>query len=440
MADIRPFRGMRYSTSQVGPDLSAVVCPPFDVITPDEQRALYERDPRNMVRLELTRVEPGESETRRYERAAAQLRTWIEDGTLVREQQPAVYPCLTSFTIEGRPYQRRGLLALLRLEPWGTGVVRPHERTLSKAKADRLSLLRACRTNFSPIWVVSRGPGEALDRLWSSVEGQEPCAQVSSEASHKFWACSEPSVLQGVQSAWNSLPVYIADGHHRYETALNYRKEAKPRHDDDAVNFVLTYFVESSDPGLVVLGLHRLLRWAGGLAAAEIRAKLASWFDLEEGAESPEQLLANLNRQPTRPAFAVWAPPIGLSATCWLKDPSGVPADLAEGHCDSWRRLDVVALHALAIDPLFPPGTTALGEAGHLTYTDKLTEVQRVIQSGEAQLAFLIRGTPIEAVMAVADARDRMPEKSTFFFPKPVTGAVLASLEGRVNSVSMGNL
>ncbi|HEY3117520.1 MAG TPA: DUF1015 domain-containing protein [Chloroflexota bacterium] len=439
MADIRPFRGIRYSPSQVGLDLSAVVCPPFDVITPGEQQALYERDPRNMVRLELTPAETGDDDTARYDRAATQLRGWLADGTLVRESQPALYPCLTSFAIDGRSYQRRGLLALLHLEPWDSGVVRPHERTLSKAKADRLALLRACRTNLSPIWVVSRGPGKALEHLWEQIGKQDPSAQVSGPTSHTFWACTEPSVLEEVHSAWSSLPVYIADGHHRYETALNYRNEALPQRGDDAANFVLTYFVESSDPGLVVLGIHRLLRWPGGIAASDLRAKLETWFDIEESTASPEQLLAELNREPSRPAFAIWSPSLGLGATCWLKD-SSVPRDRAEGHSDAWRQLDVAALHVLAIDSLFPAGTTALGEAGQLTYTDSLSEVQRAIQGGEAQIAILIRGTPVEAVMAVADAGDRMPEKSTFFYPKPVTGAVLASLEGRVNSVAMPNL
>ncbi len=440
MADVRPFRGIRYSSSQVGLDLSAVVCPPFDVITPAEQQALYDRDPRNIVRLELTRIEPGESEAARYGRAAAQLRTWLEDGTLVQEPRPAVYPYLTSFAVGGRRYQRRGLLALLLLEPWDSGVVRPHEGTLSRAKADRLSLLRACRTNLSPIWVVSRGPREALDHLWAYIERCEPCAEVSGEAHHTLWACTEPSLLEEIHSAWSSLPVYIADGHHRYETALNYRNEANPASGDDAANFVLTYFVESGDPGLIVLGLHRLLRWSGPLAGSSIRAKLALRFDVQEGAQSPEQLLADLNHEPSRPAFAVWAPTIGLSATCWLKGSSGVPAGLAEGRSEPWRHLDVAALHALAIDPLFAPGTTALGEAGHLIYTDSLDEVERFIQTGVAQIAFLIRGTPVDTVMAVADAGERMPEKSTFFFPKPVTGAVLATLEGRVKSVSISNL
>lgn len=434
MADIRPFRGIRYSPSQIGNDLSSVVCPPFDVISAQEQEALYQRDPRNIVRIELTRAESGEVEAARYQRAAAQYRHWLDEGTLVQDTRPAIYPCLTSFAVDGKAYQRRGLLALLRLEPWERGIVRPHERTLAKAKADRLQLLHACRANLSPIWVVSRGPQEALARLWQRIEGEEPEAQVSDEARHAFWACRDETVLEELQQAWRELPAYIADGHHRYETALAFRGEAAPVDPEDAANFVLTYFVESTDGGLVVLGLHRLLRWPDPLSTADLNEALAPWFDIEVSDDSPERLVAGLSARPARPGFALWAPNLNLSATFWLKDLTGIPPELATGHSDPWRKLDVVSLHALVIDRLFRPGTTALSEAGQLTFTPSLEEVQRVIRAGQAQVAFLVRSTPIESVLAVADAGDRMPEKSTYFFPKPVTGAVIASLDGRVSA------
>jgi uncharacterized protein (DUF1015 family) len=239
--------------------------------------------------------------------------------------------------------------------------------------------------------------------------------------------------VRDFEQALSDLPVYIADGHHRYETAMRYRTDVRNETDgrpSAAANFVLAYLVESSDPGLFVLGTHRLLKLPRSVGRDEVQATLSSWFELQPVTESPGALLAALVSEEAGSAFGVWSPRLGLSLLARRQDPDGVPSGLADGHSAAWRRLDLAALHVLGIDQLCSEGTSTLSEAGLLRYARTLEEVEAALTDGSADVAFLVRHTPVGQVMAVADAGDLMPEKSTYFYPKPLSGLVLASLEG----------
>jgi uncharacterized protein (DUF1015 family) len=443
MVDIRPFPGIRYSTAKVGKDLTQVACPPYDVISPAERAALVAAHPRNFVRLELPVDAPGDaSPTARYERAAAEYRAWQDEGVLAPETRPALYAYLQQFEVGGEQRERRGFIAALRLEPWESRGVRPHEKTLSGPKQDRFQLIRACRANFSPIWVLYRDPADGTARLWDAVAEAEPdlVARDRDGCLHTVWALTDPAVFAPLLRSLRDGSVYIADGHHRYETALHYQTErgqAERRAEgsgwsgDAAPNFALTYFVDMADPGLIIHGTHRLIRPPQPLDAAEIRAVLARWFDFTPGGDSAAAVLAELQRAPGRPAFGVWAPALGLSGVALLRQ-DAVPEEHAAGRSAAWGRLDLAALHTLAVDAIFSQGTAALSDAGHLWYTRLLPEVDESIAAGAAQLAFLVRETPAEQVIAVADAGDLMPEKSTYFYPKPLSGMVMASLDGEL--------
>ena len=438
VAEIQPFRGIRYNPARLGRDLSAVISPPYDVISPEEQAALYERHPRNMVRLELTRGEPGSSAGLRYQRAAVDYRQWQAEGTLIQEERPALYLYRQEFAVDGAVYQRRGLIVLLRLEPWERRVVRPHERTLSAPKRDRLELMRATRANFSPIWVLYRDPRAVGLELWERMQGRpaDIAARDQGGVRHEVWVEDDPYPLRALREALMGQPVYIADGHHRYETALLLRSEnfagASPCPDEAAINFTLAYLVESADPGLLVLPTHRVVQCEAALDRDAVMSSLGRWFDLHEHPGGPYAVVSALGQADPAPAFGIWAPGIGLSAVAQLRDPAGVPEALAPGRSDDWRLLDLAALHTLGIDQLCPEGTTALSEAGRLMYARTIDEVERTLASGQWDIGFLVRRTSVEQVMAVADACDLMPEKSTYFYPKPATGLVIASLEGEV--------
>lgn len=444
MADVRPFRGIRYNAVRFGTDLSALICPPYDIISPSEQAALLERSPYNMVRLEGPSEDAGppQGETAdRYARAAERFERWLADEVLVPEAGPALYAYSHSFSHNGATSVRRGFLGALRLSPWEKGEVRPHEHTHAGPKADRLALLRASRANFSPIWCLYRDRDGATDRLWQALDGIAPTVQAVDDdgVSHRLWSVREPNLLRSIHDALTRGPVYIADGHHRYETALHFRDQAAavaPAESDSAGwSFALTYFVEASDPGLIVFGTHRLLSAAAiqSVSRERLLDHLGRRFDVVDAGGGPKGILAELERVPGRPAFGVYSPPLGVSAIAVLKGQPEVPADVAGGHSSAWRKLDLAALHALAIDQLFPMGSAALFAGGLLTYSREVSDVERVGAPDGAALAFLVRATPVEQVMAVADAEDRMPEKSTYFYPKPASGLVIARCDDRID-------
>jgi uncharacterized protein (DUF1015 family) len=434
MADIRAFRGLRYNPAVFGTNLTEVTCPPYDVITPPEQAGLVEQHPQNIIRLELPQDQPSRS---RYAAAAEQLQTWLQERVLVQENVPTLYAYRTSFDIEGQARSRHGIVAALHVEPWEQQVVRPHERTFAGPKQDRLELMRACGANFSPIWGLYQENEGATERVWATVADREPdwWSDDREGVRHEVWAVTDPEVIGAWSAALSTRPVYIADGHHRYETAMHFQQERNQEGTapaDAAWNFVMTYLVEATDPGLIVRGTHRLVRAHPAMTAETLRSTLAQAFDLIDFEGTPTELLARLEEIRDRPAFGIWAPSLGLNLVASAQDPAGVPVELAGSHSAAWRGLDLAVLHVLAIDRLYAEGTTKLSEDGYLSYPRSLAEVESAINDGDAQIVFLLRTTPVAQIMAVADAGDLMPEKSTFFVPKPITGMVIARLEGEV--------
>jgi len=436
MVDVRPFRGVRYNPARFGQDLSTLICPPYDVISAEENAALLGRSPLNMVRLEGPSSDPAESNSgsNRYELAAARFKAWRQDETLTADNEPAIYAYRHTFDADEGPSSRRGMIAALRLEPWERNEVRPHERTHAGPKEDRLALIRACRANFSPIWCLYDDTTGATERLWESLESLDPDARAVDDDGvvHELWRVSTPEIVADVHRGLATGPAYIADGHHRYETALHYRDEAAEEagrtNPDAAWNFTLTYFVEASDPGLIVLGTHRVISGAAcnDLGGPRLRSVLAESFDLVDVPGTPAALLEAVDAGGNRPAFGVYAPGFGVQAVATLSTGEALPEAVAPGRSLAWRKLDLGALHGLVIDRLFPQGSAALYAAGQMEYTRELAQVDRLTGADARGIAFLVRTTPVQQVMAVADAGDRMPEKSTYFYPKPASGLVIA--------------
>jgi uncharacterized protein (DUF1015 family) len=446
MADVRPFRGLRFDPGRVAVD--RCVCPPYDVIPPDEQRAYHEADPHNVIRIELG-LGPADPQApgNRYAAAAEALAAWQREGVLVREDRPAIYLHEHTFTLGGtRGARRRGLIVAGRLHQWGEGQVLPHEGTRQGPKQDRLALMRATGANVSPLWLLYDDADGAVRAALEAAWQAPPLltARAGGET-HALRAITDTTVVRRLVEAFAPRPLYIADGHHRYETAQHYRDERRATgaaEPDAGHEFAMMLLTALDDPGLVVLPTHRLVR---GLDRTpdQLRQDLSRWLTLtplpppagDDGAAGA-LLEASLSAAPAH-SFGLVDPD-----GAWLLTPRfdvEWSRLLPDGHSEAWRDLDVAILDAVAIREVC--GIRAEGESSHADATshapsDRLAYVSdfggavRAVRGGEAQAAFLLNPTRVEQVCAVAEAGDRMPPKSTYFWPKPVTGLVIHTLDG----------
>src|SRR5438093_912254 len=279
MADVRPFRALRYAP---GLDLSAAICPPFDIISPDQQRALHERSPYNAVHVELAYDSNGS----RYERASESLLRWRQDGTLVRDETPAFYLYDQQFERDGVPYRRRLVFARLRLETWDKGIVLPHEQTFGAPKEDRLRLLRAIRTNTSSVFLIYRDHDRHVEALLDSTSSSPPTAEFAGDdgQTHAVRRIDDPRAVEALTNSFELETLYIADGHHRYETALAYRDGRRATASEwtgnEPENFALVALASSADPGLLVLPIHRVA--AAGVPLSEALGRMAGLFAVED--------------------------------------------------------------------------------------------------------------------------------------------------------------
>jgi len=287
MADVCSFCGAHYNQSLIN-DLSSVICPPYDIVTPQMQSELYRQSEYNFVRLEFARELSQDTATdNKYTRSAATLAQWLKRGILEVDETPAIYLHDQYFTFQGKEFRRRGITARVRLEEWDKGVVRPHEGTLTEPKGDRLSLLWALQANTSPILALFEDRGQRISTLLSAREEGKPVIScVAGGEKHDIWAITETEVITQLQSSLTDQPVYIADGHHRYESALAYRRERRACSagfsGDEGFNFVMMTLVDFADPGLVVLPPHRLVRGVPKATLDDLMTGLKALFEIEE--------------------------------------------------------------------------------------------------------------------------------------------------------------
>ncbi len=438
MPEIRPFRALRFEPDIVG-DLAAVVSPPYDVISPTEQAALLARHPKNVVRLDLPAEELGDEPDDRYRRAARTLAAWRSDGTFRKDPRPAVYVYEQVYRLPGSDEERtqRGFFARLRIEPFGAGSgVLPHERTLSGPKEDRYKLLRATGTNFSPVVGLYADPsGGAAGRL-AEVAATTPDIDLLADdgVRHRLWVVplGDDGNAAALTAAAGASPITIADGHHRYETALRYRDErrmSRSCEEDPAFDYLLALLLETTTVPLTVLPTHRVVRGLGDAGVEMLWAGIGELFEIE-----PVSDAADLERMFSPAAgapggagrFGLWTRRGGavLVARREALEPWLPPGSAA------LRGLDVTLLQvALERTVGIDPAQTAAG--GRVAYTKSATEAVAWVDGGidGADAAFILEPTPVAAVAAVAVAGDVMPQKSTYFWPKPVTGLVVNPLE-----------
>jgi uncharacterized protein (DUF1015 family) len=433
VADVQPFRGWRYDLGQVG-SLGDVTAPPYDVISPDDQKKLYEKHPCNVVRLILNRPEPGDAGPDAiYERAATFLRRWQKEGILALEHDDAFYVYHQIFEWAGTTYERKGFLAACRLEEFGKGQVYPHEMTMPGPKADRLKLTQACRTNLSPIFGLYPDPDASIPapldeaiRTLTPVEVRDDLGVL-----HRVWAVTDEVAIGKVRAALVDRPIFIADGHHRYETACNYRNELIEKDGElDAnhpANFVLMMFVGSGDPGLAILPTHRLVAGLPDLTAAEIEATLGENFEIEPMGTGDAAAEATWQAMQADGGQNVFGFAGGDGEWLFARLTNNAPmAELAAEQSDDWRGLGVAMLHRYVLDGLF---TERFGQKPTHRYVHLIDEVTEALGSGECQLAALVMPATMYHVEALSAKFERMPPKSTFFYPKLLSGLVFKPLE-----------
>jgi uncharacterized protein (DUF1015 family) len=417
MADVQPLRALHYDQSVAGP-LANVVAPPYDVIDAAERAALLARSPLNVVAIDMPEGEPD-----RYAAAGRTFASWQQTGALVRDREPAIWAHTQDYRgPDGRTLTRRGFFCRVRLEDYGSGRVRPHERTHPGPKEDRLRLTRATQANISPIFSLYSDPSHAAwDALSSSAEGP-PWGEVSDGDGtvHRLWRVADARAIAAVQAATRDSELLIADGHHRYETMLEYAKEVGGEGEH---SYILMCLVALEDPGLTVFPTHRLIRGLDDERRAALGRALERDFHME--AVPIEELAPAPGEGPLVLGYVDGAEERVFRLT--LRDQAIADAALA-AHSPAYRHLDTGVLEALLLKGALGLSDEDISNFNGLFYARNAGEALAMVRSGEYDAAFLMRPTPIGQVRAIAATGENMPPKSTYFFPKLLTGLLFNPL------------
>lgn len=428
MADVRAFRGFRYDLGQTGA-LGQVIAPPYDVIDAGLQAKLLAASPYNAVRVELTPEVPGDPDAK-YALAAQTFRDWLDAGALRQDTARSLYVYEQEFEVEGRLYTRRGFLARVRLEPFGTGRIFPHEQTLSGPKEDRIKLYRATGFNVSPVFgLYPDDSGEVFAKLMQAVKLAPPLvAKDHLGVTQRFWVVTDQSAISAVIGLMGPKPVFIADGHHRYETGLRYldeRRAAGEATDPEApAHFTLMMLVGMNDPGLIILPTHRLVRGLPTITATQFADAIRSHFDILSTYDTAAECWQDLELDGTQSILGFGTVADGRWTVARLKDPAALDA-LAPEHSADWRSLAVSILHKLVLEKLV---AEMFGGTPQCQYVHLLSEVNAAVARGDHQLACLVPPATMSHVETIAGNREKMPPKSTYFYPKILTGLVYHSL------------
>ncbi len=441
MPKIQAFRGLRYNLAQVG-SLSQVIAPPYDVVDQALQQQLYANSPYNFIRLELTKPEPNDTDPNAvYERAATLFRQWIRDGVLQHEPDPAIYVYHQVFDYAGKTYTRRGFMTRVQLVRFGEGNIYPHEQTHAKAKDDRLRLTRACQANMSQIFGLYPDPtNEAQNLLEAHVAGTAGVEAVDHlGVTHRLWPVRDQNLISKVAALVEDKPMFVADGHHRYETACNYRDELAAAAGgtlpaDHPAQFVLTMVMSMDDPGLIVLPTHRLFHGIPEMDAAALTERLGDAFDCEPAGTGPAAAAAvwkQIEELNDQGAFGLYtAQDQQWTLVTANANTAAKMEQVAQSQSLDWRSLGVAMLHGLIIDELL-----GLRDHPKPTYVHLVEEVVDGLQGkleGELSypLAALVMPATVEDIRKVSLHGERMPAKSTYFYPKLLSGLVVNPLDG----------
>jgi len=443
MAIVKPFNALRYDLAKAGAQLERLVCPPYDVIDPAMQEALHRQSPYNIVHVELAKSAPGDGPGNdRYSRAAQTLKDWLARGVLRTDAQPAFYVYEQTFDVasggasRSKVVTRRGFFGAIQLEPFGTGCVYPHEETFGGPKADRLNLMRACAANVSPVFGLVPDQAGVIAALLRSAATRPADGQATegSGVVNKLWAVSDPGWCAKLTEQLRSKNIYIADGHHRYETCCNYRDERRKAdgdpqgRQDKAYNYGLMVCVPMSDEGLYILPTHRLIQAAPGLSKESFLREAAALFDQREA--SDKDLFELAEEQDGTVKFGVVFSDGSRKIITAKPQSAAAMKESAAAKSDAWRGLDVAVLQELVLKGLLGLSEERVLRKEGISYSPDTRQAIAMVAAagGQYVMGFILRPTSIEQVRAVATGGEKMPQKSTYFFPKLLTGLVMRKL------------
>lgn len=441
MAIIVPFRGVLFNQEKAGA-VAELVCPPYDIISHDEQQALYRTNSHNIIRLEYGLESPADTAAdNRYTRAAATLDEWLRTDILRRDDDPAFYVYEMEFRAGGKVRRLRGLICLVRIEDYDTGIIKPHETTLSGPKTDRLNLLRACNASFSQIFSLIPDPGGNIRGVLADTRDKAPLRVKTSEGvTHRVWKLADRNGIDTIVRAAADVPLFIADGHHRYDTALNYRNERRTAQGSfsggEGFNFVSMFLACIEDPGLTILPAHRALFNLTDFDPERFEKDLNRYFNIEridftkktEAADRHTVMETLAHRADHAHAFGMRVAEENSYYLLTLRSEADLDAVIPD-RSPAYRKLDVSILHHLIIDRLLGISMDTHKLGLNIEYIKEADDAVDRVESGKAQIIFLMNPTKVTEVRDVAAGGERMPQKATYFYPKLLTGLVLHMID-----------
>jgi uncharacterized protein (DUF1015 family) len=441
MAKIIPFRGIVYNRARAG-NLADLVCPPYDIISSAAQQELYRKSPHNVIRLEYGLESPGDTaDDNRYTRASTLLDEWSKADILHQDREPAFYVYEMEYKIGSKVKRLRGFVCLVRIEDYDSGVVKPHETTLSGPKTDRLNLLRACKASFSQIFSLFSDPQGIIQSLIASISGKPEMEVKSGDGViHRIWRLTDKQSIETVMREMADKTFFIADGHHRYDTALNYRNERRKTAGtgigEEGYNYVSMFLARLEDPGLTIFPAHRALFNLDGFHPQRFENDLGRYFAIEridfdrksEGKDLRTILDTMDHRVDHAHVFGMRVRGERSYYLLTLRNEADMDG-LLPGKSPAYRRLDVSILHHLIIDRLLGIKMETHKLGLNIEYIKDAVEADKRVHDGNADIVFFMNPTKVQEVKEVANAGERMPQKATYFYPKLITGLVIHKID-----------
>jgi Uncharacterized conserved protein len=407
--------------------MSKVVAPPYDIIPPDMQDELYRLHENNVVRLILGKIKDGDTDTNnRYTRAATDFRYWLKKNILIEDGTPAIYIYTQTYKYDGKTIDRIGFISLMELDLEDKKVL-PHEKTLKAPKEDRLRLMREVKANLSPIFMLYEDAKHVVNNVLKSYSKKtDPFIDVTIDSvRHRVWALTDKDAIKKIEGVMGKKDIFIADGHHRYETSKNFARElidqSVPQSLIDDSKFFMAYFVELEEKSLLIMPTHRLIKDAAGLSEEDIIEKLSEYFKVEKLA-SGVKLLARLGELRSSHAFGVYLGGAGYYVV-ELKDFKKIEALMGSGSAD-WKSLDVSILHLFVLKHILGISD----EDDNIEFVKDPGDAFKEINKGGFKIAFLLNPTKVKQVKKVAEHGEKMPRKATYFYPKPLSGLVIRKM------------
>ena len=433
MAEVRPFRAVRYNSGKEA--LANVICPPYDVISPEREKELLDSNPHNYIRIEYARSLPGDNDRiNHYTRVRALLEEWLNSEVLRQDDKSAYYLHEHTFTYEGKSARRLGLFARVRLEEWDKMIIRPHERTLAGPKRDRIKLISTIEANTSPVFSLYHDPEREVAGIIEQVRLWSETLEFAGEDGeyHRLWVVDDLAATAAIEKAFAGKPLYIADGHHRYESALAYRNESYAANTDistdAALNFVMMSLTDMADPGMLILPTHRLLKGIDAESLKNLPRKLHEHFQIKHcqlAEDEPWKEIEPLLLEDSSRFFIYGLSGEGGLLNLTVKDPERVKALMPREHTTTYKNMDVSVVDHVVLEKVL--GLNAMDEE-LVAYDHDLSSSIARVDSGEFQIAFILKPVHPETIQSISDTKDRMPRKSTYFYPKIPSGLVLYRL------------